>query len=634
MKKSLIDIFTRSQHDILRRLILLTFLILIVLMSLSFLQYKKDKMELINFIRAKLNYDTILPLEEYSFLQGLQKSTNSFDYHISNTNKVKVCSRNNCYSFNFSKLFYRSFLPTLILLILNLIFIVLFYKSQKKSLSLFQSELLNMKKVFEGVNLNTNNVMSFELESIIESYLKIKALEEAELKNTIYYNISRQIAHDIRSPLEALKSISSNLDSLNFSTKQIITNSIGRISDIANDLLRSSPEIKKKSDTCNLRLVIEDVIRDKEFEYDFNINYKVYDLYSPYFIIGQELNLFRSISNLINNGIEAQEKNNTKIDVTLSQNNKTIRLVIRDYGKGMSKQLIAKALKGGHTTKEQGNGLGLSFANTVIKEHGGNLEIESKESQGTKIIITLNAIPAPGWFIDTLFIKDETSDIVCIDDDRSFLNLYKNKFATTDKNILLYSEKELHMIHFSENSQFFIDHILNSKTTGLEYILNNQLEANSILVTSMYHDKYIQSICLKHNIKILPKQIFNSVQVVMQNDEVDTTIIHEETKKYVFIDDDYLIHMSWQMDAKKNNIKIDCYFSIDEFLENQLKYNRSTPIFIDSNLKNGIKGEIESEKIALLGFQNIYLATGYSPEDLDKPEWIKKIVGKRFFLIV
>jgi signal transduction histidine kinase len=41
------------------------------------------------------------------------------------------------------------------------------------------------------------------------------------------------------------------------------------------------------------------------------------------------------------------------------------------------------------TTKEDGTGLGLSIANRIVQEHGGRLDIQSKEGSGSMFIITL-----------------------------------------------------------------------------------------------------------------------------------------------------------------------------------------------------------------------------------------------------
>jgi hypothetical protein len=83
------------------------------------------------------------------------------------------------------------------------------------------------------------------------------------------------------------------------------------------------------------------------------------------------------------------------------------------------------------------------------------------------------------------------------------------------------------------------------------------------------------------------------------------------------------------MEADKGDVELDCFYTIVEFIKVATDYVKNTKIFIDSNLADGIKGEIESEKIADLGFSELYLATGYSASDIDKPSWIKEIVGKR-----
>jgi hypothetical protein len=100
-------------------------------------------------------------------------------------------------------------------------------------------------------------------------------------------------------------------------------------------------------------------------------------------------------------------------------------------------------------------------------------------------------------------------------------------------------------------------------------------------------------------------------------------------KKVVFIDDDDLMHMSWKLEANKFNIDLTCFNSVDEFITNSSNYEKDIRIYIDSNLSENKKGEIESEKIYDLGFKNLFLATGYSKEDIDKPSWIIEIVGKR-----
>ena len=60
-----------------------------------------------------------------------------------------------------------------------------------------------------------------------------------------------------------------------------------------------------------------------------------------------------------------------------------------DNGKGISEELINNIFDPFFTTKEQGTGMGLAVVYRIIKEHKGEIRVESKIGQGTKFIIWL-----------------------------------------------------------------------------------------------------------------------------------------------------------------------------------------------------------------------------------------------------
>ena len=103
---------------------------------------------------------------------------------------------------------------------------------------------------------------------------------------------------------------------------------------------------------------------------------------------------------------------------------------------------------------------------------------------------------------------------------------------------------------------------------------------------------------------------------------------NQKLSPIILIDDDKLVHINWSTYCKKNQIPFQGYKSIDDFIADSETFDKATRIFIDSNLGDGIKGEIESEKIFNLGFHNLFLATGYQKGDIDKPSWIKEVYSK------
>lgn len=475
---------------------------------------------------------------------------------------------------------------------------------------------------FETINFTTILLITIILSLFFYFIFYNLKKEQQFVNNRLVFN--RQIAHDIRSPLEALKSIANNLDSLDYNTKRIVTNSIGRISDIANGLLKTGKEEQKEFMPGSLGILIDDIISDKSFERDASINYESKITYKDTYMLGNENQLYRAISNIINNGIEAQE-NDAKIDIKLDKLNGELVLTVKDYGKGMDEQTALKVLDGGYTTKEKGNGLGLSYAKKVIEEHGGNLILNSQLGQGTEIKISLPSIEAPRWLVDELMLEESSQKIVCVDDDPSFLELYKDKFKEAGIEVITFTEKEIEKTMNVENAQFYFDYDLGKEHSGLDFIIENGLANFSTLVTSMHQDEQIQSRCIQHGIRILPKQMFNKAKVIKVPSQVHKNL----AKQYILIDDDELMHMTWKMEADKKAIEFKAYSSVEEFIKDADQYAKDSVIYVDSNLADGLKGEIESEKISKLGFSEIYLATGFSADDLEKPEWIKEIVGKR-----
>ncbi len=76
---------------------------------------------------------------------------------------------------------------------------------------------------------------------------------------------------------------------------------------------------------------------------------------------------------------------------TKKEDNKVV-VCVRDNGPGISKNIVAKIFQPFFTTKPtgQGTGLGLSLSYDIIKAHGGELKVETKEGEGSVFIIKLS----------------------------------------------------------------------------------------------------------------------------------------------------------------------------------------------------------------------------------------------------
>ena len=100
----------------------------------------------------------------------------------------------------------------------------------------------------------------------------------------------------------------------------------------------------------------------------------------------------RCVLNLISNAIDAcEEVDGGSVDVSVQNTKgKIFRIHVSDSGIGMSPETQAKLFQVFFSTKgSKGTGLGLAVSYKIIKEHGGNISVDSKKGKGTKFTITL-----------------------------------------------------------------------------------------------------------------------------------------------------------------------------------------------------------------------------------------------------
>lgn len=91
--------------------------------------------------------------------------------------------------------------------------------------------------------------------------------------------------------------------------------------------------------------------------------------------------------NLIVNAIEAMEPHTGLLTIcTKAANNKCI-VEITDNGRGMTEEQLNKVFEPYFSTKEKGNGLGLTNTANIILNHKGDISVSSEPGKGTTFII-------------------------------------------------------------------------------------------------------------------------------------------------------------------------------------------------------------------------------------------------------
>jgi hypothetical protein len=96
----------------------------------------------------------------------------------------------------------------------------------------------------------------------------------------------------------------------------------------------------------------------------------------------------------------------------------------------------------------------------------------------------------------------------------------------------------------------------------------------------------------------------------------------------VFVDDDPLVRQAWEFRAEGSGKTILLLSTVDELRQRIPALKKSTPIFLDSSLGNGIKGEEFAKELFEQGFKELYLSTGYAASQFAPMPWLKGIIGK------
>jgi two-component system NtrC family sensor kinase len=94
--------------------------------------------------------------------------------------------------------------------------------------------------------------------------------------------------------------------------------------------------------------------------------------------------------NLIKNAKEAMPKGGT-LSVRTNREDNSVLIRVQDTGVGIPEEIRDKIFEAFFTTKQKvkGVGLGLSVCYGIIKDHGGEIRVESEEGKGTTFTVRL-----------------------------------------------------------------------------------------------------------------------------------------------------------------------------------------------------------------------------------------------------
>ena len=299
-----------------------------------------------------------------------------------------------------------AFIIIVILVVTSLILNLWIYSSIIKPVNKLKLATDNIKEGnfdFEMPKVPNNEIGDVckdfeEMRLILKKSSEDKIQSDKEEKELI-----RNISHDLKTPLTAIKGYVEGLRGGVADTPEKQANYVKTIAKKVNDMDKLIDEltIYSRLDAnrilytfikLNISDYFDDCCDEIGTELDaagIELNYRNH-IIEPAIIVADPEQLKRVINNIISNSVKYMaEGRKGKIDIDLYDEGDYIHIVMADNGKGIAGKDISRIFERFYRTdesrnsKQGGSGIGLAIVKKIVEDHKGKIWAESVEGEGT-----------------------------------------------------------------------------------------------------------------------------------------------------------------------------------------------------------------------------------------------------------
>ncbi|MFZ7103974.1 MAG: ATP-binding protein [Peptococcaceae bacterium] len=229
---------------------------------------------------------------------------------------------------------------------------------------------------------------------------KEKGLLQTKLNNErleVIAEFAAGLAHEIKNPLVPIKGFiqlekRKPASTLGQENVRLLLNEVERIEKIIDDFMSLAQENLTEYTKINFSHLLKDTIsffKAEAGKEKLDVASNIESFTEDFWVLGDRKQLRQVFFNIIKNAVEAAGcHGNIQVDIG-KVTNKEIQIQIKDTGQGIPSKILNKIGTPFFSTKEEGIGMGVAISQRILKNHGGRMEISSREGKGTIVIVFL-----------------------------------------------------------------------------------------------------------------------------------------------------------------------------------------------------------------------------------------------------
>jgi two-component system, sporulation sensor kinase E len=237
------------------------------------------------------------------------------------------------------------------------------------------------------------------LRDITESRRSAQQTIESERFNALTL-LAAGVAHEIGNPLNSLhihlQLMERQAHKLDGAAREefqesidIARSEVNRLDSIVTQFLRAIRPSKPQLQPENVNTIVEETVRFFAPEIQDRDIVVEQELRSDLPLLRIDRDQMKQVFyNVIKNSLEAMKRGGI-LRIRTDRDDTHVLVSFVDTGSGMSAENLSRVFEPYFTTKASGTGLGLLIVRRIVREHGGELSIESSEGKGVTLTIRL-----------------------------------------------------------------------------------------------------------------------------------------------------------------------------------------------------------------------------------------------------